>query len=173
AVFANPDEYISIQFLTDLADHVVELGADTKMLFDMGAESVRVNRNVGFSKNLLDAMNIKEACAFQADYLMGYFDKNYLYRCGKLTDSVCTVEGRQNPDVLDALKVQHHGSQNVCAVKAGVAGSFPEFFALPTAAVRETKCIHRGDPLCVYEVDFSAAARVEKKYPKIRALTLN
>ena len=74
-------------------------------------------------------MKIKEACGFQANHLMGYFDKNYLYRASRLSDTVCTIEARQNPDVLDALKVKLHGSRNVCDVKAGVAGSFPEFSA--------------------------------------------
>jgi len=94
---------------------------------------------------------------------MGYFDRNYHYRVGKLKDDFCTLESVQSREVTDALEVKWHGSSNVCALREGVIASFPQFFGLPRAVVHETHCVHRGDQKCIFAIHFEEARQAQKK----------
>jgi hypothetical protein len=167
AAFEDPNQFININLLTDLADFLVTKGASADDLYDMGAESVKINKNIGFSKSILESLKIKDAYQFQINHLMGYFDRNYRYRVGKLKDDFCTLETFQNPDVTDALKVKWHGSTNVCSLRKGVIGSFPQFFNLPSARVVETHCVHRGDESCTFAIHFEHAHQVQKRQLRV------
>jgi hypothetical protein len=163
AAFQDPDEYININLITDITAHLGSLGATQETFFAMGMESARINKNVGYSQSILQGLKIKDAFAFQINHLMGYFDRNHQYKIGTLKENSCTIETRQSKESLEALHVFRHGNESICALRAGVAASFPLFFGLPAADARDTHCVHRGDPICVCEVDFSAAATAQRE----------
>jgi hypothetical protein len=165
AAFVDPNQFVNINLLTDLSDFLVTQGATKRDLYEMGAESSRVNKNMGFSRPILESLKIKDAYQLQIDHLMGYFDRNYQYRVGQLKDDFCTLESVQNKEVTDALRVKWHGSTNVCAVREGVIASFPQCFGLPRANVYETHCVHRGDPKCIFAIYFEEARHVQKRQP--------
>jgi len=162
-VFSDPDAYINLQFLTDLCDHLTKLGLQSNQFKAIGYESARINKNLGFSQHILESLKIKDVYAFLVDNLMGYFDRNYKYRVVRLTETSCIVEAEQNQDVADALGKKAIGSTATCQIKAGVGASFPMSLGLPVADVRETKCVHRGDPICTFEFNFENSVFARKR----------
>jgi hypothetical protein len=164
AAFSNPDAYINIQFMTDLCDYLEKLGTTKEQFITMGYESARVNKNIGFSRNILEGLKVKDVYGFLVGNLLGYFEKNCGYSLDSLKETHCVVHAKPNEEVANALKTNKLGSFATCQVKSGVGASFPMSFGLPPATVRETRCIHNGDPYCAFAFNFELAAHMQKKH---------
>lgn len=156
--FKDPDGVINLRFLTDLTGYLARKGATPDLLFDMGANAARVNRDSELGILLRSCESVPEAYDLQVNHLMGHYDRNFRYRLLSLTESHCVIECRERSDVTEALRVRHLGSSQVCEVKLGVSGAVTAYLGLPVSRAVETHCVHRGDATCRYLVDFAPAA---------------
>lgn len=89
--------------------------------------------------------------------LISFFERNCTYTLTDLDENSCILESRSNRDVAEALRVRHLGSIDGCLQKAGVLSSAPGYIGLPYAHVNESSCVHRGDDVCRFEVNFEKA----------------
>ena len=83
------------------------------------------------------------------------FEKNCTYRILKLSKSKCLLVSVASAEAVEALKVKRVGSLEGCLVRAGICSTFPSYLGLRPSTVIETRCVHRGDSACIFEIDYS------------------
>ncbi len=161
AMVENREQMVNMGFFIDICDTVKSYGCSDDFLVEMGGFSSTSNRNSSFAREFEKLSGPKEVYESLVDTLGVHFEKNHQYSIGKLTSSLCDIRSRPNPAVLEALKAKKLGSKNSCLARQGVATSFALYHGHRNVVVEETKCIHRGDPECVYRVKW-APLPVEK-----------
>ncbi len=157
--FYCPDEMINIFFLSDLCEYLKVENFSEQTLFLMGQHSVISNLNSEFGKFLStfgSPQDLHERIF--TDLINQYYDKNHLYNLMDLKKNSCTIEALCNPKVTDLLKVRNLGNHDVCIARAGGFSSLTGYLGLPYSKVNEMTCVHKGDPSCKFEIDYSDAA---------------
>ena len=157
-LFDDPDAMINIRFQSDLCEYLSRAGCQSSEFFKMGEYSVRTNAKSIIAKELSKQPTPRAMYEYLFTTLIGLYDENAFYKIIEITDTHLLAEVRPNPQVADALGSKVFGNPFVCGTRAGVGASFPAYMSLPKAEVKEIRCIHCGDPSCIYELDFSHAA---------------
>lgn len=168
AALGDLEREISIRFLTDVLEEIRALGLTDAQFYRLGEQSLVRNYHSPLGNLFRATRNVRELyekCFLEL--IQKYYDKNTNYRLASLTDRRAVIEARPNPEVSENLGDKLPGSRLVCLNKAGGFASLSGYRRLPFADVRETACIHRGDPICRFEIDFESAARAETRRPLI------
>lgn len=158
SAFLNPEDTISVNFVSDLTAHLAKWGFQDQDLVNMGRFSVIMNKG-SIGKDLVDCRrpeDIFEKIIFE---LSSRFDKNSIYDFKSFRKHTCIISATPNKDLYDILKIKTLGNVHTCASRKGVISSFPGYLDLQDANVKEVSCIHKGDQSCDYLIDFSAAAK--------------
>lgn len=158
AAFLDPNKRINIQFLADLCRVLKESGMNEKSITALGAHSVITYMDTPIGKQLARYKTLPSVYEKLFEDLIGkYLERNFFYRLLSLSDTECVIEGRPNAELQEAFHTEKVGNQYFCMTKVGVASSVPGYLGLPFSKVKETKCIHRGDPACWFHVDYSSS----------------
>lgn len=162
AIFADPDGRINLRFLSDLCAYLRGKGFSRDALAEMGQHSVVTNYAGPLGRHFRRLRNVQKAYeSCFTEVINRYYDENFVYELVRMDEHSCTVECRYRPEVLDATRSRAPGNEGTCSTRAGAFASIPGYLDLPYAKVTESSCIHRGDPLCRYEIDFDMAVRAE------------
>jgi hypothetical protein len=160
AAFSDPDAMICMTAPVDLSDMIGQVTGDMKLLFNAGANSLKVNKNSPFADAIRKSGSIRRAYELLFTELMGFFDaKNHVYWITHIDDSSCTFESKCHDELTDTLKVSKVGSTYTCATRAGVAAAVAGFLGAPLPYVVESQCQHRGDPVCRFHIHYEFANR--------------
>jgi hypothetical protein len=154
------DAPINIDCMVDILNSLVRNGLPREEVPLMGVESVQLFRKSALGQELKALKHPREVFEHMIVDLAHYYEKNSVYYLHSLTDESCVIESMHSEHVCDLLKRKTIGSPEVCLMRKGIFQATPLYIGLPFATVVETKCIHVGDPLCRFEVDFSHAAHV-------------
>jgi transcriptional regulator with XRE-family HTH domain len=162
SVFLNPDEFINIQFLSDLCEELKNRGVDDQALFSMGTFSAVTNYHGPVGHIARSESNTRDAYERIFTQHMHLFDRNSDYKLVSLKDNVARVKVKFTEELKEGLKSDHLANSAFCMVRAGVGCSFPMYFGLPVARLTKDKCIHQGDEYCLHDFDFSEAVHRER-----------
>lgn len=162
-VFDFPDEKISIRFLEDACAELGKLGFDEAKLYSVGLFSPVTNARGPVARALCQSQTVKELYDKAFAEVITRFDENCSYKITRLTKDSATVEAPLREEVQSALGQTHFGNSHICALRAGTGASLPRYAGFEDAIATETKCIHRGDPVCVYEFKFQTSAKRAKR----------
>ena len=166
AAFSNPDELISIQFLMNICEHLIQNGHSPNELYAMGSYSVITNQNSPIGQKLRSIVDLAEIYEVTfTDLSPNYYDRNFNYRLLNLdwTNGRCSVEAAPSEEGKDALKTHRVGSKYLCMLRAGTFSSLVGYQYLPFSVVDEVSCIHRGDSACIYEIGFERALHLKSQ----------
>lgn len=161
AILREPDMRINIRFLSEVCDDIEKLGVGNQAFFQMGFRSLYRNFHSELGESFRATKSTTELFEKCFDELVHkYYDQNFQYRILMMENSICYVEAVSNPDICDQLGTSVLGNRLTCQNKLGVLSSLTGYKRLPFSRVREVRCIHHGDPSCVFEIDFSRADTV-------------
>ncbi len=157
---ALPMAPISSRFPTDLCEYLARAhGLGLADFFRMGAHSQKANLGTLIDDVFSRSRGPRELYETFFGDMMKFFEQNSIYSIRSLGDEHCQVEMASQPDVSAALGVTHLGSEAICRLKSGIFISAMGYLDLPYAQVEETRCVHLGDDVCRFEIDFSLAAQ--------------
>jgi hypothetical protein len=153
---SSPDSQANILLLQDLCEDLTNAGASPADFFEIGQFSTQVNRDSSIGRILSKQSSIRNLHDLVFNELIGlYFDQNYHYRVEQLNERVCVVVAYPNEEVVELLKTPLPGSRAVCLSKAGSFSGLPLYLGKGYATVTHSKCIHREDPYCSFEIRFA------------------
>lgn len=154
SLFLSKDHQINIRFLSDVCDLLHHSGVSFEQLRRMGMHSTIANYHSPLGEIFRqhpDPMDLWQTAVFELGHR--YYDRNFIYRIDSLTRDELRLEAAPNPEVQEALDTRYIGSPAVCASKSGTIAALTTYVGLPSAPIRETRCIHRGDPVCFFVLD--------------------
>lgn len=155
AVFRDPDETININFNTDLCEFLTRDNGGETLFFNMGAYSVISNQNTVFGRIMSQQRSLKELHQYVVEEMLSsYWERNCKYSLLSLTSTSCQIESIATEELSSGLGIKNPGNAMLCATRNGIAASIPGYLGLPFSNAREIRCVHRGDPACVFETDF-------------------
>ena len=160
---SDPFAPISMQFITDLCSHLHRRQFRAQDFFDMGTYSYVGNKDSLVSKLFSELRTPAEVYELWFTETMKLFERNCFYTIKRMGDSSLTLDVLSRPDVAADMGVRHLGNEHVCSLKAGMFAIQPKYLDLPPATVRETKCVHKGDEVCRFEIDFAHSNHVLKE----------
>jgi hypothetical protein len=164
AAFANPDELISLRFLEETCALLKEMGVDSQGFREMGSYSVVTNRDGSLGQLMAQAGSQRDLYSIMIeDASSRFYDTNFTYSLGRLSDEGCVIAARPTAEACDALGTRLPGSPEICLSKQGVFSSAAGYIGIPNLRVTEPRCIHRGDARCEYHVEFVPAQPERRK----------
>lgn len=90
------------------------------------------------------------------DYLKK-IEQNTFFKIVKMEPHSVLIQGMDNPEILELFKTNRLGSYERCLNRVGVLSAFLRTINLPDANVRHISCVHKGDEVCLFEVDLTKA----------------
>lgn len=151
---------VNIRFMTELFGFLRKKRLTDEHIRLIGSDTGVRSQNSALGKRLACAKSPSEVYESMIVELIAFWERNCDYQLIKLTRSNCLIKSSTNQEVAEKLRVRHVGSSNVCLFRMGLLSSAPGYIGLPFANVEEKACVHRGDPACLFEVDFRKAAHV-------------
>lgn len=150
----DPFAPISVRFLSDLCLYLARRQFRKEDFFRMGLYTFDGNKDSMLGRFFSQIGSLRELYSVFLVDMMKVFEQNCRYTIIRMDDDGLTVEAVTNPDVGAELSVRHIGNEALCSLKAGHLASMPLYLGLRRADVTETCCVHRGDSVCRFEVDF-------------------
>lgn len=157
SALTDPFARISIRFVADLLQYLSKRQFRAKDFFAMGAYSYIGNRHSLVARIFNGMRSPAELYDFFFHCSLSLFENNCHYTLKILNDERIVFEQRSNPVVAEELRVRHVGSSRVCDLKSGFFSVLPMYLELSPAQVVHSRCVHRGDDVCEFDVDFSRA----------------
>lgn len=158
AVLADHMAPINTRFFTDAVTYLRDThGLSAQHIFEMGVHSSSANRNTLIGTVLSSARNVGEAYLTFVEELLKFFEHHSRNNITFLGEHSCIIEATPLPYIAEAMGTHHLGSWQICAIRVGVLSSIPCYLNLPLAKVSETLCVHRGDKVCRFEIEFPHA----------------
>src|SRR6185436_6478645 len=111
-------------------------------VFAVGQSSYEAFRYSPLGVKLMTSDSILRAYEKLFYELLGYLENNCTYSLLRVGSDSLMIRVTSLADVAEALKVKHLGSENLCAYKAGVFATVPQYLGLPSAQVTEQRCAH-------------------------------
>lgn len=156
------DMPVNINLMVDLLRFYRTSYCSDSHLYRMGASFLFSNRGTALDKALQKNKKPKEVYEHVAIELMPFFEKNCVYTIEKISDTNCIVKSEGAAEVKELLKSKRIGAQEVCISRTGLMSSLPGFINLPNAQVTEMSCVHRGDSLCRFNINYEKAYAVSR-----------
>jgi transcriptional regulator with XRE-family HTH domain len=167
-IYSNQDGFINIRFFEDIYKYVKERHNFTgKMFYDIGRYNIVTNKNTVFAQSLRELESPSQLFEHFMLDLINLIEHNSSYKVVSIDENVCVVESVASEKVQDELKVKRIGSRETCIYRAGALAVVPSYISYPEAIVKETKCVHKGDCVCRFEIDYSHANFLKAKEMKV------
>lgn len=165
SVLQDPFAPISMQFMTDLCDYLVQRKFNNLDFFRMGTFIHETNKNGLIARIFSEFTSPKEAYEFFFNDCMKFFEQNCLYVIKQISETSLIVDCITNPHVAAEAGKRHLGSAHICMFKSGIIASIPCYLGLPISKVKETSCVHNGGNVCRLEIDFTEARKFQITQP--------
>ena len=159
ASLENGEKPINIIFMQDLFKLIRKDCFGDLDYINIGAFSAVANKGSPLHHSLLMTNSISEAYEHLIVDLVRYYEHNCDYRLVKLTSEGCVVESTPSQSLVDAHQNYNIGSREICLCRSGILTSVPTYINEFNSKVIETRCIHQGDPICSFEVQYNRAKR--------------
>lgn len=147
------DTPVNIVFFMEVTDYLAKAGMG--QFRTMGAYSIRhlFSSELGkaLSSDVKNTMDLYEKITSKH---YGFFDENSKYSIVSLTPEGARIKAQPSEKLQDTLKMWTSGNTHACSYRAGVMSSFPGLLGLESARVEELRCVHRGDPYCLFDLIF-------------------
>ena len=89
------------------------------------------------------------------ELLRTQFDRMFDYQLTGFTDTGCKTVVRPRQEAQDAFKRKIVDNRQSCLYRQGVASSFLANISPHFAEIHEESCVHHGDKLCAYEINWN------------------
>jgi len=153
----DPFAPISIQFITEMCDFLYRRQFSAEDFFAMGAYSYVGNQGSLLAKIYSEMPHPIDIYEHMFGEMISLYEQNCSYHFQKLTKTSAFIEVRSNKDVAAEIGVRELGNQHLCRLKAGFMACAPAYLGLPFASVKEVRCVHDGQPSCLFKIDFEHA----------------
>jgi predicted hydrocarbon binding protein len=154
-LFSQENGWMNNLFFTDMYSYLEEsFKLPKNFYYDMGRHSTQVNANTELGFLYRELRKVKSVYERLFGEFAPFYEKNSTYQILKLSETHCTIRTRTKREVAQALDVKNLGSPAICQWKAGIFAAAPNYLGLADSNPRELKCVHRGDPFCVFEIFF-------------------
>lgn len=150
----DPFAPISVKFISDLCLYLARRRFKGSDFFEMGAYMYEGNKDSAVGRLFAEMPSLQELYGSFFGESMRIFEQNCSYEITGMDREGLVLEIATNPDVAAELGVRHVGNVHLCSLKAGMISCIPQYLGLPRAKVAETCCVHHGDPVCRFEVEF-------------------
>lgn len=169
----DPNAKVNIQLIAEVYEYISKYYVHPEQLDKVGAFSLYVNQTSPLSTLFQKSKSLK--AGYEQTFLqaMPLFDENFNYSIESIKGEVLKVGVVQNQDIAEVLKRKNLSNEVGCVIRGGVGASFSGFLRVSAAHVNETKCVHRGDPLCLYEFNLERPNDELKRKLKPRSLLLD
>jgi hypothetical protein len=150
----DPFAPISMQLITDLCAYLCQRQFQNSDFKAMGAFGFEANQKTLIGKLLSETRSPQELyeCFFQD--LLQLFESNCSYKIVSMVGDFLAFEVLSDPHVATEFNVRHLGNSQVCELKGGMISSLTQHLDMPQATITETACVHRGDSVCRFEMNF-------------------
>ncbi|MGK5083214.1 hypothetical protein WDW37_07890 [Bdellovibrionota bacterium FG-1] len=148
---------INIRFMTELYSYLRNnLGFSENDLQAIGHHQVVNLRETPMGKQLSQLRSTQSVLEQAYMTLLRDFEQNCDYQLMKLDHEQCILESKTKPEISEAFGVHEVGNPHVCTGRSGLFAGLPGFIGMPLANIQETRCVHRGDPVCRFVFDYSS-----------------
>lgn len=152
----NENNQINLNLVRDLLAYVKRYQGDENIYYNMGLSSVSAFAQSPAGPTLSVQKKISGLFQCMFEDLIHHIELNCDYRISKLGTEKIVLDVIPKRDIQDALATKRPGSWEICQYKKGIISSLPLHISWPRSEVEKTKCIHRGDARCTYEVNLKA-----------------
>lgn len=156
----NPFAPISMNFITDLSSYLRRRQFQSSDIFAMGSHTYAGNKDSIVGKLMSQLRSSGEVYEFFFSEAIKLFERNCIYTITRVTPGSAVIEVVTDPQVAAESGVRHLGSCDVCSLKAGMISHLTLYLGLPSSSIVESACVHKGDSVCRFEVDFSLPEHV-------------
>ena len=167
AAFDDPDASNNVLLGVDLTKEFARQGASHADVYELGFQtSARLKSYLVLAEQVRQCRTITEGLEFRMLELAPKLeDRNCDYSIIRMNSACVVIECFEKQDVLDALRLPRFGDSHVCSLKAGTMASTTTYMGLPPSTVTEVKCVYRGDPSCIFEINFEHPAWAISRTP--------
>lgn len=157
AIYTNPDDKINVYFFEDVLKFLLKLGLTHTDIARIGLWSAITTKGTIMEQELSKSRSPKELFEKYFQDIILFIERNNKYRIINLNETSCEVESHEIPDNLDIFKVKYIGGPLRCLYRSGALGAATTYLGGGIANVVETTCVHRGDSVCTFRIDFANA----------------
>lgn len=165
-----PDSPINLRFITDLWEYLKTLRFEAADYRALGFHSNHTLRNTPIDRALATRSSTTAVFELMFGDFLKNFEQNCEYRINKLQANRCVVDCHSRTEVAEALEVKHLGSLEGCQVKAGVLEGLPVFIGRSAARISETSCVHKGDTICRFVIEYEDSPLYKVREGHLRLL---
>lgn len=148
------DGKVNVMLVMDIYDYLNTRGFQDSDIYKIGVYMATTNKNSWLAEEFSKCHSVKALYEYYMAELIKIIEKNNLYKIIKLTSTTCTFESHEHEHMLDLFKVKHLGNKNRCISRAGTLSAATQYLGLPSASVVEKTCVHDGDSVCTFEINF-------------------
>ncbi len=156
AMFSDLNAPVNVRLGSDMAAWLSRRGMAEAEFVRIGTLAVRAHRHSGLHRALTGLSRSRSVYERVFDEHIVHIEKNCRYRILKMDDQRCVVESKTWNQVADALGVREVGSREICAHRLGFMSATPGLLGFRFGVVREPRCVHRGDPACLFEIEYAS-----------------
>lgn len=141
--------YLNLDLLSEMRDY-----ANPEFFRNLGVHNAKNNIDSGIIETLSRSRSSSELHDQYISHVAPFYDSNYDHKILKSSRDYVVIEIKPKKDVADLFKKRALGNEEVCLLKTGHISTINGFIGYQRSHVVETKCIHRGDPSCIFHVSF-------------------
>lgn len=150
----DPLTPVSPLILIDALKKLEEDGIKDKRVLLTGTHNLIINGNTLFGRILSKKPNPSELYRSIHEELLGYYDQLFDYRLLRLSPNDCLIEVKMKDQTKDLFSTHVLGGRSVCLYKQGVYISCVGNIQEPLAKIKESECMYKGAPRCVYQLSW-------------------
>jgi hypothetical protein len=162
AIYNDPNGSVNIRLFEDATQFLLKMGMTHADIIQMGSYTSVTNQGSRMEVELRSQKSVQRMYEFYLTEFIQFVEKNNLYKLKSISPTECLLESHENPELLDILNVRHAGGIGRCLYRAGALSTAPTYLGLPPATITERTCVHRGDAICSFHIDFSHAVQLEQ-----------
>jgi len=165
-ILTNPDAPINVKMIAEIFEYTSKYFIHPSLLKTVGSFSRIANAGGPIEAALSKHANVKALYAHVFEDLITRFDENFKYSIESLKGNILKVGVVQKKEIAEALGQTQLSNEEACAIRSGIGASFTGYMGLSHAHAHESKCVHRGDTMCLYEFNFEEAMLEQKTLSK-------
>ena len=158
SIYEDRDGMVNFVFFEDLINYLKSRGLNETDVTRIGAHTIRTNEGTPFAREMAKFSSPKEMYEIYMTELIKTVEQNNAYKLIRLCDDFCVIESHENHNLLDIFKVHHIGDPARCTYRVGALAAATNYMGLPSSDVVETTCVHNGDPVCTFHINFERPA---------------
>ncbi len=154
SILLYPDEKSNFHLFRDAISFLKMQGLNDWDVYKIGLNTIQTNNGTHFAKKMKSFKTPKSMYENYLGCLIEDVERNNRYQIVKITDKICEVESLEREEMLDIFKVSHIGHRERCIYRVGGLAGATMYLGLPQAQVEEVSCVHSGDPVCKFRINF-------------------